>query len=128
LVVHALWWAFWSVVWWASSPRTALLSAQQRDRVLADRAAKVLRFHLKRAGTIRRCDPYEKVIDVDHLAMANLGIERTRKVLQKHSLPAHLLNALLRQFDPAVKAQAAAQPEYRTEPATPRDAGSSGTP
>ncbi len=110
-MIATLWWTFWRLVW---TLRPLPGSTQQRDRILADRAAKVLRFHLRRAGTIRACDPYENPmrLDCDRPATAILGITRTRVVLERHSLPGHLLNALLRQFDPAAKEQAARQPEY----------------
>jgi hypothetical protein len=103
------------------------LSTQQRDRVLADRAQKTLRFHMKRAGTILRCDPYANVLDVERPAWARAGLERTRKVLERHSLPGHLLNALLRQWDPETTKQAAAQPEYQSKPPAVA-VGSSATP
>jgi hypothetical protein len=62
------------------------------------------------------------VLDCDRPTTARLGIERARALLSSHSLPGHVLNALLRQIDPNVKAQAAAQPEYAaSSPTTPVD-------
>jgi hypothetical protein len=112
-------WTFWAIVWGIQKlPSSSLL----RDRILADRAVKTLRMHFRRAGTIRACDPYAAPmkIDCDHPRVAMQGIRRASAILVRHSLPHHLMNALLRQFDPSAKAQAAAQPEYqpRTEPST----------
>lgn len=114
-MVLTLWWALRRFLW---SLRPLPSSAQAKDRILADRAAATLRRHMRAAGTIRACDPYANPmkLDCDRPAIAMKGIVRARAVLSSHSLPGHVLNALLRQIDPNVKAQAATQPEYRKVP------------
>lgn len=129
-VLVTLWWALRRFLWFL---RPMPRATQARDRLLADRAATTLRRHMRAAGTIRSCDPYSSPmeLDCDHPKAARLGIERARAVLSRHSLPGHVLNALLRQIDPNVKAQASAQPEYQPPATTTPVDGSipkSGTP
>jgi regulator of protease activity HflC (stomatin/prohibitin superfamily) len=50
-----------------------------------------------------------------------LGIERTRAILRQHSLPGHLLNALLRQMDPEVARQAKRAEALLADEKTPAD-------
>lgn len=109
---RALWWIWHRLVW---SLRPLPTSTPAKDRILADRAWSTLRFHFRRAGTIRTCDPYAKPmkLDVDRPRVAMQGITRAVAILKGHSLPEHLMNALLRKLDPRAKEQASQQPEYQ---------------
>lgn len=75
--------------------------------LLADRAALTMDRHLKEAGTITSLDPYARPMrfQAGNVRMVTLAIARTVRVLQKHSLPSHLLNALLRARSPEALAQ-----------------------
>lgn len=106
-----LWW-LWKRILWALVPLPRTLMA--RDRVLADRAALVLDRHLNRIpppeipgyGHSFSLDPYRstgpKFVGRTPEIEAQLltAIERTKSLLTRHSVPGHLLTALLRDRDP----------------------------
>ncbi len=136
-------WFLWMRLRWALWPLPRTMIA--RDRVIADRAARVLDQHLQTiptrtapsavgphvpGGWAYTLDPYRtmgpKYVGATPAIELVLmrAIDRARWVLSKHSLPQHLMTALLRDRDPEsianskkveadVKAEAAAEKAAR---------------
>lgn len=110
-----LWW-LWMRLRWALSPLPRTLA--KRDQVLADRAALVMDRHLRtipkpEVGHAYSLDPYRatgpKVVAATPAIESVIltAIDRTKAVLLRHSLPQHLISALLRDRDPELVAHSA---------------------
>jgi hypothetical protein len=102
-----LWWTVHRLIW-ALLPLPSSMGA--RDKLLANRAAKVIARHYRAMRAPASFDPYdpEKPLKGSprDAALVMQAKMRAGVVLVRHSLPGHLLNALLRERDPEGIAQA----------------------
>jgi hypothetical protein len=106
-----LWFLWKRILWWATPLPKTLMA---RDRVLADRAALVFDKHLRAIpppeipgyGHSYSLDPYRttgpKVIGRTPAIEAQVltAIDRVKMILARHSVPSHLMTALMRDRDP----------------------------
>lgn len=102
-----IWWTLHRLAWWF---RPLPAGMQERDRLLADRAARIINRHWRALRAPASYDPYSTApLTATSSTDAKLVFyarARAMEVLQRHSLPGHLLNALLREKDPAGLEQA----------------------
>src|SRR5882672_5381122 len=104
-----LWWICHRLAWslQALTPATA-----ERDRILAERAARILNRHWKEISPASSFDPYSArpmmAVSQRDARLMHLGRVRAMATLQRggHSLAGHLMNALLRERDQRGREQA----------------------